>query len=135
LLVGETARRCYIEQHDTRSQLLTTPFTQQQLHEIKSVDLAIVSEVIESLNKKQAIAWLGLLRNSLAQRIIIMTNNSAPPSHSWQLADYLAMGMKHIASTPDHNVHSYALESYQFKREWLNSRFWANPENYDKYRW
>ena len=135
LLVGEIARLAYIEQHNTRSQLLTTPFKLQQLNEMQPVDLAIISELTESLSKEQAIAWLGLLRNSRAQHIIVIANVAPSFSPTWYLADYLSMGMKHIASTEQYQVYSYALASYQSKREWLNSRFWANPENYDKYRW
>ncbi|MDT8372118.1 MAG: DUF6231 family protein [Gammaproteobacteria bacterium] len=40
-----------------------------------------------------------------------------------------------MADTTEHQLFSYAIESYQPKHDWLNSRFWANPENYDKYRW
>jgi hypothetical protein len=41
-----------------------------------------------------------------------------------------------MAGTQDGlQVFSYAIENYQLKKDWLNSRFWANPQHYDKYRW
>jgi hypothetical protein len=46
------------------------------------------------------------------------------------------MGFRHLAGTEDGlQVFTYAIENYQPKRDWLNSRYWANPEMYDKYRW
>ena len=38
--------------------------------------------------------------------------------------------------TPDIDViFTYNLESYNKKRNWNNADGWANPENFDKYRW
>ena len=30
---------------------------------------------------------------------------------------------------------SYDIRTYKAVPDWLNPRFWANPENWDKYRW
>ena len=134
-MVGETALACYKEQQDTRSQALKTPFTLEQLANMVTFDLAIVSQITESLPKSQAIEWLGLIRNCYAQHIIVISDTDAATEQGWQLADYLALGLQRVAITPSHQIFSYAIESYQPRRDWLNSRHWANPENYDKYRW
>lgn len=33
------------------------------------------------------------------------------------------------------NCWQFNIFDYKHKPDWLNSRYWANPENYDKYRW
>jgi hypothetical protein len=54
---------------------------------------------------------------------------------NWQFADFLGLGFKLHYQDEHHQVFFYAIESYQIKKDWLNARFWANPENFDKYRW
>lgn len=135
LIVGETALACYKEQQDTRSQVLKTPFRLEQFANITGIDLAIVSEIIDTLPKSQAMEWLGLIRNCYTQHMIVICEIDAAVRQSWELADFLALGMQRVAMTHHHQIFSYAIENYQPNHDWLNSRHWANPENYDKYRW
>jgi hypothetical protein len=55
--------------------------------------------------------------------------------NGWQFADFLGLGFKLHFQDDDNQIFFYAIESYQIKKDWLNARFWANPENFDKYRW
>ncbi|HAD31455.1 MAG TPA: hypothetical protein DCE77_07730 [Methylophaga sp.] len=136
LVAGESAKLCLNDCQDTRSETLATPFEQAQLKQIHSVDLAVISDLTETLPLQAGQQWLGYLRNLHAPHIILITNPALAQKQGWQFRDYLAMGLHHIAGTSDGlQVFSYAIENYQPKRDWLNSRFWANPENYDKYRW
>lgn len=126
---------CFKEHQDIRSHHLTTPYTLERLSKISPIDLAIISEITDSLSKTAATEFLGMIRNYHASHIIVITKIAQVSDQQWRLADFLAMGMKHIADTTEHQLFSYAIENYQPKHDWLNSRFWANPENYDKYRW
>ena len=132
---GETAITLYNDLHDTRSTILTTPFNLKQLDNLTSVDLAIISDITELLSKEMATEWLAMIRNRHTQHIIVISDNEKSAQQGWQLADYLALGLKHVGSHNKQYVYAYAIESYQPKRDWLNSRFWANPENFNKYRW
>ena len=121
---------------DTRIRHLATPFSQQQLAEIEPIDVAVVSQLVESMPKTQAQQWLGLMRNLYAPHVVLICEPKLAQQQDWALSDFLAMGLKHLAGSSEGlQVYSYAIENYQPKRDWLNSRFWANPENYDKYRW
>ena len=136
LTAGETAASCLQTDNDTRLQHLATPFTQQQLQHIEAVDLAVISHLTESIDKPAAQAWLGTIKNQYAPHVILISHTELATNNQWQFTDYLAMGFKHIAGTEEGlRIFSNAIENYQPKRDWLNSRFWANPEMYDKYRW
>lgn len=135
LLAGDIAINCCEEWLDTRSHLLNMPFSIQQLADLPTIDLAIISNITETLPKTQAIEWLGLMRNAHAKRIIVISDQSKSVNHPWQITDYLGLGMKHLTTIKHYQLFTYAIENYQLKRDWLNSRFWANPENFDKYRW
>ncbi len=135
LLAGDIAINSCKEWHDASPYILETPFSIQQLADIPTIDLAIISDITESLTKTAAMQWLGVMRNAHAQRIIVVSDITLATQQGWQLADYLALGMKRIAILENYHLFSYAIESYQPKHDWLNSRFWANPANFDKYRW
>lgn len=136
LTAGETAAACLQTYNDTRLQHLKTPFSQQQLIDIAPIDLALISHLTESLDKAAAQQWLGMIKNRYAPHVILISHPDLAQLKGWQFTDYLAMGFKHIAGSDDGlQVFSYAIENYQPKRDWLNSRFWANPEMYNKYRW
>jgi len=134
LVAGEIANEAYQQTNDTRYLGLKTPFSLSQFANIEMIDLAVVSDLVESVSKKEATEWLGLLKNRYTPHIILLVDEQAVDNH-WHLDDYLALGFKHRGQYQSFTFFSYAIESYQFKRDWLNSRHWANPENFDKYRW
>jgi hypothetical protein len=136
LTAGETAAACLQTDKDTRLQHLTTPYSQQQLVEITPIDLALISHLTESMDKQAGQQWLGMIKNLYAPHIILITNPELAELQGWAFTDYLALGFKHIAGSEDGlQIFGYAIENYQSERDWLNNRFWANPELYDKYRW
>ena len=134
LVAGEIANEIIQQTNDTRYIELKTPFSLSQFTDIEMIDLAVVSDLVESVSKQEATQWLGLLKNRYTPHIILMVNEQAE-NNNWQLDDYLALGFKHRGQYQSYTLFSYAIESYQFKRDWLNSRYWANPENFDKFRW
>ncbi len=134
LVAGEIANAVYEQTNDTRYVQLKTPFNVSQFNNIEGIELAIVSDVVETLSKKEATEWLGLLKNRYTPHIILLVNQQIK-NDDWQLNDYLALGFKHRGQYQSIDFFSYAIENYQFKHDWLNDRFWANPENFDKYRW
>lgn len=135
LIVGETAQNCYPSAFDTQKQIIKPPFSLEQLSHIKPIDLAVVSDITGMLTQHDAIQWLSMLRNRHAAHIIIISDNAASLQQGWQLNDYLSLGMKHLKTTETHQLFSYTIENYQIKKEWLNSKNWANPEMFDKHRW
>ncbi len=136
LLAGELAIASVQPAQDTRSRQLTTPFRQQQLSDLEQVDVAIISDLTETLSVSQGQQWLGSLRNVFAPHVILISDPDKAQQQGWQFADFLALGLHQVAvSQSGLQIYSYAIENYQPKRDWLNSRFWANPENFGKFWW
>ena len=71
---------------------------------------------------------VGKLKNVLAQRIIIQSNNLEPEEFS-------ELGFLKLELKGAKNFYSYNLDSYNKKRNWNSPEGWANPDNFDKYRW
>ncbi len=134
LIVGEIAENCYQNELNSQIQSLHAPFQFEQLSQLKPIDLALVSDITDTLSQSEATQWLGTLRNRYTAHIILISDIDASKQQGWQLNDYLALGMKQFASSEKHQLFVYALESYQRKKDWLNSKNWANPERFDKFR-
>lgn len=136
LVAGDLAIACVQTRKDTRFQQITTPYTQQQLAAIQPVELAVISHLCEFQSPEQGQQWLGVIKNLYAPHILLISHPDIAQQQGWQFTDYLAMGFRHIAGTDEGiQVFVYAIENYQPQKDWLNSRFWANPELFDKYRW
>jgi len=93
---------------------------------VNPVDLCVVFEDVE-IKKTQ----LGLIKNTLAQKILVLRDNASDQDH--QLL--LELGFTPDPQINNLNAYSYNLMTYNNKRGWNNSEGWANPENFEKFRW
>ena len=72
---------------------------------------------------------IGLVKNALTQKLIIFSFEKNIEE------DLLKLGLIKEFTDQDLCCHSYTLKTYNIKRDWNNPKGWANPENFDKYRW
>ena len=72
---------------------------------------------------------IGLVKNALSQKLIIFSFKKNLN------VDLLKLGLIKEFSEKDLCCHSYNLKTYNIKRDWNNPKGWANPENFNKYRW
>lgn len=128
----------YLEQYDHHqtiqwqyfnvTTLLNLPFTQR-------FDLAFVlldTEEMSDLSSAQKSQLLVKLRDLLAKRMVVVTKRQDE-------ALLRALGFTQLMdkSQPQHDVMlwQFNILTYKHVPDWFNSKFWANPENWDKYRW
>jgi len=133
LLAGASAIAACASAHNTRSVILTTPLPITQLYDLPQFDLAIISDLIDATDKTTVIQWLSRLRHCHTPHLLLMV--PVPYPADWQLCDFLSLGMEKMAEDTHMQLFSYQIEYYRSKHDWLNSKYWAHPENYDKYRW
>ena len=72
---------------------------------------------------------VGLIKNTLAQKILVIQKNSNIDQK------FIELGFTHSEEITAAKIYSYNLKTYNNKRGWNNSEGWANPENFEKYRW
>lgn len=99
-------------------------------------DLALVVDCLEHLPKRTGLELLGGIRNLNANRLAVLVDLHA--SH-WQETDFYALALQASERFQrDEQVLSlftYDLLDYKQVPDWLNAKFWANPENFGKYWW
>ena len=81
--------------------------------------------------KNQQVLAQGItrLRDLLARRVLVL----ASPEFA---ATLHALGFSQIEQLPQNLViWQFNILSYKQVPDWLNSKYWANPENWNKYRW
>lgn len=120
-------------QSDTLSIDIITP-KDALLHQ-RSESFVVVYNCLDALEIEDAGMLLGRLKNLISPNILVIS----PRDSKWQLTEFIAMGFKGIESPPLKSNqlcgYYYDLNTYNHKRTWNNSRFWANPENFNKFRW
>ena len=74
---------------------------------------------------------VGLIKNTLAQKVLIIKKNKDDNDHQ----KFLELGFTQDIEITQARIYSYNLKTYNNKRGWNNSEGWANPENFEKFRW
>lgn len=104
------------------------------LHQ-QSEPFVVVYNCLDSIGVQEGGMLLGRLKNLITPNILVITSKHS----SWQLTDFIALGFKGIdspqLSKEGLRGYYYDLNAYNHKRTWNNPKFWANPENFNKFRW
>ncbi|MBK5519479.1 DUF6231 family protein [Pseudomonas sp. TH10] len=99
-------------------------------------DLALVVDCLEHLPKRDGLNLLGGIRNLNASRIAVVADLHAS---GWQETDFFSLALQASERFQRDDqvltLFTYDLLDYKQVPDWLNSRFWANPENFGKYWW
>lgn len=115
-------------QYFNATEFLSLPFTQR--FDLGLVFLNLLGET--GLNETQLTQMLVKLRDLMAKRLVVV----AVPE---QQALLRALGLTQILN--DQTIQStlqlwqFNILTYKHVPDWFNSKFWANPENWDKFRW
>ncbi len=99
-------------------------------------DLALVLDCLEHLSQREGLELLGGIRNLNASRIAVLADLAAC---GWQETDFysLALQLNERFARQEQvlTLFTYDVREYKQVPDWLNARFWANPENFGKYWW
>ena len=100
------------------------------------VPLVLLPDTLSALDITTGQQLLGGLRDRWGDEVLILHRRD---DERWTLNDFLALGFRHDPeaeeAAPDHAVYRTSLYDYKLTPDWLNARFWANPEMWDKRRW
>lgn len=94
-------------------------------------DLAVLGpDVVELLARPHAERLVAALRDLHARRLVLVP--PAPLPAGWDAPACIALGL-----TPEAGGRLWRFDLYDYKEtpDWLNPRYWAHPELWDKFRW
>ncbi len=99
-------------------------------------ELALVVDCLEHLSKPAGLTLLGGIRNLNASRIAVLVDLGAC---DWKDTDFFSLALQASERFQRDDqvltLFTYDLLDYKQVPDWLNARFWANPENFGKYWW
>lgn len=99
-------------------------------------DLALVVDCLEHLPKREGQNLLGGIRNLNASRIAVLADLQAC---GWLDTDFFSLALQASERFQREEqvltLFTYDLLDYKQVPDWLNARFWANPQNFGKYWW
>jgi hypothetical protein len=128
LVIGDRAPKTAAE-----VTLLAAAEAPAQLEELGRFDFAVVSGLLEEIEAADAEAVLGRLKNLHTSRFLLLADPArASLGHDALLALALAP-FEHLAD--GRVAWRYDLDRYNPERRWNNPEDWANPHNFDRFRW
>ena len=99
-------------------------------------DLAIVADCLEHVAKRCALELIAGIRNLNTHHLVVMVDLQAC---DWNEADFFALAMQagECFQRESQALHLFTYDLYDYKQvpDWLNAKFWANPQNFGKYWW
>lgn len=99
-------------------------------------DLALAVDCLEHISKAEGLRLLGGIRNLNASRIAVLAD---PVASGWSDTDFYSLALQSSERFQrDEQVlklYTYDLREYKQVPDWLNAKFWANPQNFGKYWW
>ena len=150
LVIGERAQG-YIENYISQKKIIkqecsvtsiSVDTALAQLKQHQRYDVGIVADAVEYLDKDQSGQLIASLRDLHTTRFVMvvrMGDKWDRLKSVWQTVDLLGYGMKLVNrySFDDKPIHVYKYDISTYKKtpEWLNSKNWANPQLWDKFRW
>lgn len=116
---------------ETNEVPLTAEFANQRY------DLALVADQLERLEKRSGIELLAGLRNLSVGRMAVLVDLQHAPG--WRDTDFFGLGLQRTARFDREGRHlslfTYDLAEYKNVPDWLNAKYWANPQLFGKYWW
>lgn len=114
-------------QYFSATAFLNLPFQQR-------FDLGLVflnhHEVLE-LERAELSQILVKLRDLMAKRLVVV----ALPAQAGLMRALGFTQILHTHAQSELQLWQFNILTYKHIPDWLNAKFWANPENWDKYRW
>ena len=107
---------------------LNLPFTQR-------FDLGFVlfdTAEWDGISEQQKIQMLVKLRDLMAKRLVVVSN--LQDEKMLRALGFIQLIDK-TAHVSDFALWQFNILTYKHVPDWFNSKFWANPENWNKFRW
>ena len=99
-------------------------------------DLAIIADCLEHMPKASGLQLLAGIRNLNASRIAVLIDLERS---DWNITDFYALALQNSGQFQREGqqltLFTYDLLEYKQVPDWLNAKFWANPQNFGKYWW
>ena len=99
-------------------------------------DLALAVDCLEHLGKAEGTRLLAGIRNLNASCIAVLAD---PAASGWSDTDFFSLALQASERfARDQQVlklYTYDVREYKQVPDWLNAKFWANPEMFGKYWW
>jgi hypothetical protein len=111
----------------------------EPLDDLGRYDVAIVAETLEHIDRSLGAALIARLRDVLSRRLYIAIDVTGTTTTHWTVPELSAFGLTIDESSADGSrpwrLFSYEVGQYKLTPDWLTTKGWANPEQWEKTRW
>lgn len=127
-----------LSQRVTTLNVATRDELPQAVQEQGRQSLLVFHGSLDSCERDDVTLILAAARDLYAARTVVMSacdpfDEEQPVSRNFMFS--MGFRFRGGADNGNFSLYEYAIHDYKTVPDWLNARFWANPENWGKYRW
>lgn len=137
-LVSTLLRRC----PECRVDRLTNDDAMAQLRKRGRYPFSFVANTLERMSKAAAGQLIARLRDLHSERLFVLVpigQEWQGLASTWEMSEFIGYGMRLVSTyTKDAKrlqMYKFDIADYKDTPDWLNAKYWANPERWDKERW
>ncbi len=99
----------------------------------KRFGAGVVLDGLAGLSRADGTQLLAQLRDQLCEQVFVVVTKAS----AWSREDMLALAYTLRARSADDQwlLYDHDIASYNPERDWNTPEHWANPENFERYRW
>ncbi|MBF7690487.1 DUF6231 family protein [Acinetobacter pollinis] len=116
-------------QHFNVIEVLNLPFTQRY-----DLSFVVFNDEVERLSLSEQTHLIVKLRDLWAKHVVVMCS-SRYTNLMRELGFSQMLREQGEGDSPILELWQFNILDYKSTPDWLNSKFWANPENWNKFRW
>lgn len=115
------------------------------LQDIKALgvhELAFISGCLEHMDKTRAGQLIAMLRDVYSKRLYLLLPGEATQTQQsthWAHSELIALGLSLVDNDQPNStqlrLYRFDIVNYKQTPDWLNPKYWANPQRWEKARW
>jgi len=143
LLIGRDASALLSEWCEKNTQCDVTVVSElncfQPASIVEAVDFALLAGELSQCPRQVLEPIIAGLRDRYSRQLLVRLDNEdrigteTPGNAPLNPQDLRALGLRRMQGSQ--RLFQFNLDSYKHNPDWLNSRFWANPDQWNKRRW
>ena len=103
--------------------------------------LCMIFSDLTDFNSDESIEALARIKNQYCSHVKVFLSFSKDDSEALAIAKKTLHSLGFLFITPlqlnqkQYDCYSYEITNYNKKRSWNSPEYWANPQNFDRFRW
>ncbi|MGU9957447.1 MAG: DUF6231 family protein, partial [Arenicellales bacterium WSBS_2016_MAG_OTU3] len=108
--------------------------TEEDVELLALNDIVLVTQTLDERNHDLMRLLIASLRDRIAKRFLLFAHTASHNKTHWNQNELIALGLSRMGQSPHTSdktaLFHYNINDYKQTPDWLNAKYWANPEQF-----